>query len=124
MALLLKMAGMDIPVIATYELTDDDKADARSLNEVSGNTNVVRNISWYPLDECIARIRPDYFLAFGGPEAPYCARFGVKHRNVSFRPHLNGFEAAGRIFEILLRGKPGYSTLVLREEMRAKAGMT
>jgi hypothetical protein len=47
----------------------------------------------------------------------------VKHRNVTFRPHLNGFEAAVRIFETLIKGKPGYSTLVLREEMRAKAGV-
>lgn len=35
---------------------------------------------------------------------------------------MNGFEAAVRVLETLLRDKPGYSTLVLREEMRAKAG--
>lgn len=123
LALLLHMAGMDIRVIGTNELNEDDKADARNLSALSENTQVVRNLSWHPLDECIARFRPDYFLAFGGPEAPFCARYGVKHRNVILRPHMNGFEAAVRILDTLLNEKPGCSTLELREQMREKVGL-
>lgn len=123
LALLLNLAGMDIGVIGINELNEDDKADARNLSALSENTQVVRNLSWYPLDECIAHFRPDYFLAFGGPEAPFCARYGVKHRNVIFRPHMNGFEAAVRILDTLLNDKPGYSTLELKEQMREKVGL-
>lgn len=124
MALLIGQAGMNIPVIATNELTGDDRADARCLYEFSGDSQVVRNISWYPLDACIASLRPDYFLAFSGPDAPFCARHGVRHRNITMRPAMNGFEAAVRILETIQQDKPGYSTLLLREEMLARAGLT
>jgi nitrogenase molybdenum-cofactor synthesis protein NifE len=124
LAFLLKQSGMDILVIGTNEVSDDDRTDARRLLEVSPGTQVVRNLSWHPLDECIADMRPDYFLAFGGPEAPFCARYGVKHRNVIFRPYLNGFAAAVRVLETILNEKPGYTTLVLREQMKEKAGLT
>jgi Nitrogenase molybdenum-iron protein, alpha and beta chains len=121
MGTLLALAGMSLPVIAANEFSDQDRADARHLCTLSQHTKVIRNLSWHPLDTCISHIRPDFFLAFGGPEAPYCAKFGVNHRYVIMRPHLNGFAAADRILNTLLAERPGYSLLILREKMRQKA---
>jgi nitrogenase molybdenum-cofactor synthesis protein NifE len=120
LAHFLILAGLHVKVVAVNDLTDQDFTDASRLQTLAPHILVTRNISWYPLDECIASLRPDYFLAFSGPDAVYCARYGVNHRNIPLRPHKNGFEAAVRILETLSMKKPGYSTLVLREQTKMK----
>jgi nitrogenase molybdenum-cofactor synthesis protein NifE len=124
LALLLRQAGLRIDILATNDLTEVDREDARRLLDASESTKVVRNTSWHPVDECLRQLQPDFFLAFNGPDAPFCARYGIRHRNIPMRPAMNGYEAAVRILDTLQRERPGYSTLVLREQMRARVGLS
>jgi nitrogenase molybdenum-iron protein alpha/beta subunit len=123
LAQLLIQSGMQVRAVGVNDLTDLDYMDAARLSTIAPEILVARNISWYPLDECIAALRPDFFLAFSGPDATYCARHGVNHRNIMLRPHKNGFEAAARILETLTAARPGFSTLGMRDEMKAKEGI-
>lgn len=123
LALLLKECGIHIPVIGMNHVTDDDYSDARKLGSKDEGILLVRSMSHYPLDDCIASIRPDYFIAFGGPDATFCARHGVRSRALVMRPHPNGFDAARRIISLVQEDKPGLSTLLLREQILVMAGI-
>ena len=123
MATLLYDVGMYVPLIGFNQLTTTDLSDASRLSCRDSEILTINNLSISPLDECIATIRPNYYLSFGNPDAIFCARNGVRARRLVSRPHPNGFDAGRRILEILSKDKPGLSTLVLREQMREKAGI-
>ena len=123
MALLLEQAGLRMKVIGINHIAPEDMSDARRLQNNARRIWVVRTLTLSPLDDCIAFLRPDYYISFGGPDATFCAKHGVRARALVMRPHPNGFEAARRLLQLIQKERPGLSTLLLREEMRAKAGI-